>query len=358
MKLIHTADLHLDSPLANLSAEKAKARRAELLNTFRRMVEFANEEDARAILIAGDLFDSPKQIRRRTVKTILETIALYPNIQFYYLAGNHDGGAGLFDCGETLPQNLHSFSEKWTSYELDGVTITAAKKPVPEDLTLDPKSINIVLLHGQVEDAFSASGEEEIPLRAYAGKGIDYLALGHYHSFTEYRIDDRGFACYSGTPEGRGFDECGKKGFVLLETAPGERIKYRFVPFSSRTLHEIKLDLSGCTTQTGLEERANEALRGIPDGDMIKLTVCGELDPDFEPDYHRIERYLADHSWFWRRGDESVLLIRSEDYQNDRSLKGEFIRLVQADESLSPAERDIVIRTGLQALYGRKEIEL
>lgn len=357
MKLIHTADLHLDSPLANFSAAQAKERRAELLDTFRRMAEFADEEGVFAVLIAGDLFDSAKQVRKRTVKMILETVALYPNIQFCYLAGNHDGGARLFDNAGTIPENLHFFGEQWTSYEWDGVTITAAQNPVPEALALDPGKANVVLLHGQVTDTFSASGEE-IPLRAYAEKGIDYLALGHIHSFAEYRVDDRAVACYSGTPEGRGFDECGEKGFVLLELAPGKRPQTRFVPFAKRTLHEIRLDLSGCTTQAELEHRAEEALAPIPVTDLVKLTVCGEVDPDFEPDYHRIDRYLSERFWFARRKDESALLIRPEDYQNDRSLKGEFIRLVRADESLTDAERDAVTRLGLQALYGRKEIDL
>ncbi|MBE6529291.1 MAG: DNA repair exonuclease [Ruminococcaceae bacterium] len=357
MKLIHTADLHLDSPLANFSAEQAKERRAELLDTFRRMVEFADKEGVCAILIAGDLFDSVKQVRKRTVKMILETVSLYPNIHFFYLAGNHDGGANLLVGNEAIPQNLHTFSDQWTTYDLGEASITAAQNPLPEALSLNSEQTNIILLHGQVTDTFSASGDE-IPLRAYAEKGIDYLALGHIHSFAEYRVDDRAIACYSGTPEGRGFDECGEKGFVLLEITPGKRLQTRFVPFAKRTLHEIRLDLSGCNTQTELERRAEMALAPIPATDLVKLTVCGEVDPDFEPDYHRIDRYLSERFWFGRRKDESALLIRPEDYQNDRSLKGEFIRLVRADESLTDAERDAVIRIGLQALYGRKEIDL
>ena len=357
MKLIHTADLHLDSSLANFSAEQARVRREELLDTFRRMVEFAREEGVCAILIAGDLFDSARQIRKRTVKTLREIIALYSDIQFFSLAGNHDGDTGLFDDAEA-PENFHSFQESWTSYPLGGVTVTAARNPAPEALALDRQDVNILLLHGQAVEAFSASNADEVPLRAYAGKGIDYLALGHYHSFAEYRVDDRAVACYSGTPEGRGFDECGKKGFVLLEITPEKQVIHRFVSSAQRTLHEVKLDLSGCTAQTELERRAKEALAEIPETDLVKLTVCGEVDPDFEPDYHRIDRYLSEHFWFARRKDDSVLLIRPEDYQNDRSLKGEFIRLVQADTSLTDEERDAVIRTGLQALYGRKEIDL
>ena len=67
MKLIHCADLHFDSKLnANLSQESAKERRAELLDTFVRMVAYAKENAVEAILIAGDLFDTKITLAYRT----------------------------------------------------------------------------------------------------------------------------------------------------------------------------------------------------------------------------------------------------------------------------------------------------
>ena len=58
MKLIHCADVHLDSRMeSGLPVEKAKERRLELLHTFTRMTELAAEDKVEAILICGDLFD-------------------------------------------------------------------------------------------------------------------------------------------------------------------------------------------------------------------------------------------------------------------------------------------------------------
>ena len=51
----------------------------------------------------------------------------------------------------------------------------------------------------------------------YHYKNIDYLALGHIHKYKQAELDQRGVYCYSGCLEGRGFDECGEKGFVLLD---------------------------------------------------------------------------------------------------------------------------------------------
>lgn len=59
MKIIHCADLHLDSKMtSNLSKEQAKERKMEILRTYSRMIEYARNNDVKAIIIAGDLFDT------------------------------------------------------------------------------------------------------------------------------------------------------------------------------------------------------------------------------------------------------------------------------------------------------------
>ena len=61
MKIIHCSDLHLDSKMeANLSKEKSKQRKNEMLFAFQNMINFANENNVKIIIIAGDLFDKNK----------------------------------------------------------------------------------------------------------------------------------------------------------------------------------------------------------------------------------------------------------------------------------------------------------
>ena len=74
VKLIHCADLHLDSAMTtHLSKEKAQERKAELLRTFERMVEYARENEVEAILIAGDLFDR-KNVSATARKSVRQAI--------------------------------------------------------------------------------------------------------------------------------------------------------------------------------------------------------------------------------------------------------------------------------------------
>ena len=75
MRMIHCADLHLDSKLNTyLNEEQRRERRAELLESFRRMVQYGRELQVEAVLIAGDLFDRNvvSETAVRMVKQVVE----------------------------------------------------------------------------------------------------------------------------------------------------------------------------------------------------------------------------------------------------------------------------------------------
>ena len=68
MKILHCADLHMDSPMeTHMTSEQARIRNAEILKSFRRMTEYAEQQKIRLVLIAGDLFDR-ERITKRTVE--------------------------------------------------------------------------------------------------------------------------------------------------------------------------------------------------------------------------------------------------------------------------------------------------
>ena len=91
---------------------------------------------------------------------------------------------------------------------------------------------NIVVLHGQESEYSARDKAEIIHLTALKNKGIDYLALGHTHSYKKERLDARGVYCYPGCLEGRGFDECGEHGFVMLDIDElTGTIDSTFIPF-------------------------------------------------------------------------------------------------------------------------------
>ena len=356
MRLIHTADLHLDSVMTrNLDRTKAHERRRELLETFVRMVEYASEKQVRAILIAGDMFDTPA-VSKGTRQEVLYTMENHPQIDFLYLRGNHDGD-GFLSSMDSYPANLKLFGPSWTSYRYGDVVITGAElgganaETLPDSLILEKKDTNIVMLHGQLT-GYASTGEaaETISMPGLKGRGIDYLALGHIHSYAEGRIDERGRYCYCGCPEGRGFDETGRKGFVLLDADGGE-VRSTFIPFASRQIVEVPVDVSDALTT--LEAVDIIAGADLPaDGrDLVKLTLKGQLSPEADLDIVSIGRQFEDRYYSLRVKDETTLRINYEDYRYDHSLKGEFIRRVLSSGEDEEVQRQ-VIRCGLKALSG------
>ena len=185
MRIIHCADIHLDSALTtHLDKERARSRRKEILDTFRRMLVYASENDVQAVIIAGDLFDS-ETVSSSTVNVVLGEIARHNELEVYYLQGNHDPGKSIF-AGKIIPENLHTFEDRWTYYRLDkiadesgydnemladsnimlaGIELTADNKnSIYDELSIRESDVNIVTLHGQAQAYGIAQGTEDICL--------------------------------------------------------------------------------------------------------------------------------------------------------------------------------------------------
>lgn len=366
MKLIHCADLHLDAKMtSNLDGARAKERRQELLLTFQRMVEYGAQHGVFGILIAGDLFDTAA-ILKTTRNIVLREIEKHPEIVFYYLKGNHDTDRFLAGL-EELPANLKLFGKEWICYEagervrIYGIELEKENAQAAYDsFVADAGKINLVMLHGQESETGSKDKAEVIRLRALQNKGIDYLALGHIHSYKKAPLDARGQYCYPGCLEGRGFDECGSHGFVVLDIdeEAGE-VASRFVPFASRLLYTVAVDVTGCMESSQIAERIRSALRQGDYGgsSLVKLVLTGKLAVECEKNIAYLKKLFEPDFYFLKICDETEFYIDPEDYRADVSLRGEFIRAVEADQDLSVEDKNTIIRYGLQILDGNKEVE-
>lgn len=361
MKIIHCADLHLDSPLsAHLTREQAKERRQELLSAFRHMVEYATEHNVRAILISGDLFDS-NRVTKTTLHFLDDQILTHPDIDFLYLKGNHDPQDFLSGFENGLPQNLKLFADSWTTCTYDNVAVTGAelspenKDRIFGELVLEQDMVNIVMLHGQLSTAKVKDKTEIIPVREMKNRYIDYLALGHLHEYQQGRLDTRGIWCYSGCLQGRGFDECGQKGFVLLDIEENT-LTSTFVAVPGRTCEEIDVDITGKTTSPEILHCIENAVRDVPDTSLVSIRLTGEQPVDAERNLTYLLEQIRGCFYYCRIKDRTKLQISYDQYRYDRSLKGEFIRLME-QARVKDEEKDTIIRMGLKALAGEEPTE-
>ena len=347
MKFIHCSDIHLDSKMErNLTGAQARERNAEVCATFARMAAFAAEQGVTAVLVAGDLFDT-ERTTAQTVGFVLDTIRNVPNVDFLYLRGNHDASA--FEGWDT-PDNFKTFGDGWTYHRYGDVVIAGMELEADYDgLTLPGETVNIVTLHGQTS---TQPGEELIALPLLKRKNIDYLALGHIHSYQTGKLDDRGTWCYCGCLEGRGFDELGQKGFVLVNVE-NRTVCHEFIPFARRTLEEVAMDITDLVTVSQILAAAEKESAGIPAENLVKITLTGTYTLETQKDLQFLKKMLEGRFWFLKIKDESRLKIEKESYEHDLSLKGEFIRLVMAS-GRTEEEKERMILCGIRALSGEE----
>lgn len=392
-RFIHCADIHLDSCMeTHLTPLQAQKRRKELLQTFLRMVSYADRHQIRGILICGDLFDTG-QISPATFSAFLHSVQEHPQIDFLYLPGNHDNCClPSFFCDVDCPDNFwllqsgdaaipgHTvyFEAVPDSGSTTGsafpaahtipcksygpIVVTGLTGSISELPSLPPSQINVVMLHGQIDSCSSCHSSDNCfhySLKDLSGHNIDYAASGHIHRYSSGQIDSRGIYCYSGCLEGRGFDECGEKGFVLLDIATDEHdclsgLDFQFVPFATRYFFDIDVDITNSNSYPDIEEQVGTALSSIDPVHLVRLKLTGRIDPElnFHPDL-LFQKYFEDF-YFLRIENHTRPVFHYEDYRYDSTLKGEFIRLVLSDPDLKNDDKEKIILEGLRALSGEE----
>lgn len=355
MKFIHCADLHIDSKIERLPKDKSIIRREEVLNSFERLCEYAVKNQITAVIISGDMFDGSSPLKR-SVDRVLYAIKNASCVDFLYLNGNHDGSSFVFENFADMPSNLKIFGDGFTKFRYGNVVIAALNQK--DDLTkfsydlinFDSQDFNILSMHGQVADYKGKQVSDVISLPELRGKNVNYLALGHYHTFSTGNIDDKGLYAYSGCLDGRGFDETGEKGFVVIDTDINDFIS--FVPFSTRQYQSFSFDVSGYSDWLSAREQlVNEIKTKIDSKNLVKVIITGEHDTSFYIDENELNAYLNNYFFFAKIVDESYLRITTDDYLNDKTVKGEFVRLVW-ESDLTPEEKKQVISYGLSAIKG------
>ena len=353
MKIIHTSDLHLASALTSrLSSDRVRERKRELMDGFRKTVSEAEKIGAAAIIIAGDLFDS-ERASGETVEQVLTVMERAQDILFFYLPGNHEGRL-IEKSGRHLPKNLLIFKDEWTYFKLGDINIigrSETKENMFSELSLSEKEKNIVVLHGELREHSEENGVIGVKELSYLP--IDYLALGHYHTYSYHTLSERTTAVYPGTPEGRGFDETGDKGYVIMEV-DRYGIYHQFRQSAKRALRIAEVDITALERRIDIEDRIEESVSKIHECDLVRVVLKGKRPLGIRYDIDSLTSLWKTRFYYFELKDDTRVSFCADDFKNDKSLKGEFIRGVLADDSLSDDIKENVITMGLRALLGEE----
>ncbi len=342
MKIIHVADVHLGATNKRLSVELAKQIKIE--NATRLQAVFSNAKDinAQAILISGDLFHS-KSPTNQLVKFFLDLVKTY-TLPVFYVKGNHDEDFLFAD--KLLPKNLIIFNEQFTSYNLDDQVIVSGQSGtdvhIPE---LEKDKYNIVLLHGDIH----SKGNDYLDISKLKNKHIDYLSLGHIHSFEEGSLDKRGKYVYSGCLTANGFDELGSKGFVVLDT---EENKTQFIKIVGREFVIKEVDITGFKNYDDLEIKVVKQLNYLQ-SDIVRVILTGYYTEEQEKFIPLLEKNIGLNFAYFEIVDKTKIKIDTEKLKQEvLSFKAEFLKLVSEDENLSEEDKSMICEIGINALRG------
>jgi DNA repair exonuclease SbcCD nuclease subunit len=358
VKILHAADLHMDSPFDGGGAEQAILRRREQRGLLQKITELAKREGARLILLSGDLLDSASSYYE-TGEALVSAFA-QTDAQVFIAPGNHD-----YYCEKSpyaqlkFPPNVHIFRTR----EIECVTIDALGcrvwgmgfdaphlHPALTGFNIpDNGYTDIMVMHGDTGGGdYNAVTESDI-----ASSGLSYLALGHIHAFSGILRAGNTFYAYPGCPEGRGFDETGKKG-VIVGNVDKTGCELRFVPLGGREYRVIETDLTG-ETDALYAVRAKTA--GIPDGDICRIVLTGEFDG--RADVVSIEKQLRERFFSVTVLDRTRPVRDIWRSAGEETLRGVFLREMKSryDSGDEEAKRGVIlaVRYALAALENGEE---
>ena len=354
LKIIHAADLHLDSPFSGLTPERAARRRAEQRELLDRLAALARERGADLVLLAGDLLDS-ERVARETAQALGRALEAM-GCPVFIAPGNHDfySPRSVY-ASLTWPDNVHIFTapeiarvdlperscavygRAFDSAHLESGPLAGfhARREGGETL--------LMCLHGDV----TVQGGPYGPIAPLdiAASGLDYLALGHIHRASGLRREGDTFWAYPGCPEGRGFGEQGEKGCLWVEAEPGN-VTARFVPLGRRRYEILDVDI------TGADSPLSAVLAALPEGtgnDIYRIYLAGE---GAAPDLEALERALEGKFYGLTLYDRTRLPFDLWERRGEDSLTGLFLRTMWQLYQRDPEDRTVQLaaRFGLAAL--------
>lgn len=273
IKIIHTADVHLDSPLQTLALRDPDLRekvQCASRNAFTRIVEQAIEHKVAAVLIAGDLFDGAARSAKTAAFLLAELARLdTAGIRVFYIKGNHDAQNPL--TGETtLPENVHVFDGQGGMVQLEGTDVwihgvsfsekKAEKSLLGKFSTPVPDAINIGMLHTSLNGSASHDVYAPCSVQELIDTGFNYWALGHIHKRQVHC--ESPWIVMPGIPQGRDIGELGAKSATLISIDEG-KLSTREFPTSSIEFTTVLLDVSELQDVTALQALAKDALQEL-----------------------------------------------------------------------------------------------
>lgn len=294
MRFIHTADIHLDSPLRGLSSYQdapAEQLRSATREAFRQLVTLAIEERVDFIVIAGDLYDGDWPDFNTGLFFCAEMGRLQrAGIPAFVLFGNHDAESNMTRALR-LPDNVRCFSAKACETHLieplkvalhgRSFKVRETTENLVQGYSVPLRGyFNIGVLHTALQGGYGEHANyAPCSLDELDAKGYDYWALGHVH---EHKLwADRSTICFPGNLQGRSIRETGRRGAVMVTVGEDHQPQIERLFIDVLRWEHLAVDVSDCDSLDAVSIATSQQLAGLLESDAqvpraVRVSLQGE----------------------------------------------------------------------------------
>lgn len=372
IKILHTADLHLDSPFSGVPLATSEELRRGLRRVFSRIVEIARDGDYDAIFAAGDVFDCGF-VSPDTVALVRDAFAEFGK-PVVIAPGNHDPYLpGSIWAVTAWSENVHIFKSDSPSFfdlDLGGTPVRVwgwafmsdrlDAAPLSTALECPSDRINLICAHADTTSPISKYAPS--PLSTFAASGCVYAALGHVHNPPEPAVSGLTLVAYCGCPEGRSFDELHFGGVLSVTVHDGNALPtLERITVATHRYEILHVYVTGEDSDGAVLDRLRAAVAdsGFGAETSLRIVLEGAVPTDFAPDTASLAAALGEEFSLCSASvkDSTLPVYSADELKNDLSIRGAFYRALlprlesaDADERATAAD---ALRIGLLALEGK-----
>ena len=333
LKILHSADWHMDSPFTGFDPDRQAYLKAEQRKIPGRIAELCRRENCDLVLLSGDIFDSPTcrdsaEIVRNALRDCGVPVLIAPGNHDYLTSGSPWLELSWPENVFIFPVGLQSVSLPELDCKIYGAGYRSMDcKPLLENFRAEgPEQYKIAVLHG--DPMRLNSPYCPVTAAQIRDSGLDYLALGHIHKCGTFRAK-HSLCGWPGAPMGRGFDETREKGVYIVEL--GEKRDCRFVALDTPRFYELEVDTD--------HQKPEQLLPAVDRGDFYRVTLTGYAGEDPEA-----LKACFGHLRNLEIIDNRVLRPDPWDRAGEDTLEGIYFRLLKSKLEEGDAETRAVIQ--------------